>query len=129
MPSRYPDAVSDNSLITPTLSMRPVNIAFDQDIRPKLLNLPLDQRRRGEQATVEQWHALPPEPHRSHVELDVVHDAFVPRRLVHQGATFEHKTLHVEVRQHRERGGHSRPGHRNHASTGALEGLGAIRSL
>ena len=46
MPTVNPDTVRVSSDTIPTLSIRPVNIAFNQDIRPKLLDLRLDKGRR-----------------------------------------------------------------------------------
>src|SRR5262245_58279217 len=72
---RNPDGTDARPLTCPTVSMRPVNIAFDQHIRADLLNSPLDERRRRKRTSLEQRHSIPPEPHRGDVELDVVNDA------------------------------------------------------
>ena len=81
-------------------------------------------------ATLEQRHAAISKPHGRHVELDVVHDAFVPGRRVHASPAFEHQALHVEIRQHRQCGSDPRPRHRNQrapASCRASRPLGPER--
>src|SRR5262245_39093361 len=76
--TRNPDGTAARVPTWPTVSMRPVNIAFDQHIRTDLFDSPLDERRRCELTSLEQWYSILPEPHRGHVELDVVNNTSVP---------------------------------------------------
>ena len=86
---RRPDAQAESTPVrldaprpSPTASMRPVNITFDERYRARAAStfgsISEDD---ANSAAVEQRHALPgPEPIGRHVQLDVVDDAFVPGR-------------------------------------------------
>src|SRR6185503_6707769 len=99
MRTPYPAGTAAMSLTWPTVSMRPVNIAFDQHIRTELLHSPLDQRRRREFTSLEQRDSILPQPHRGNIELDVVNDSGVPSCGMHRRATFQEHAVNALDRQ------------------------------
>src|SRR4051812_17659960 len=79
----------------PTLSMRPVNIAFDQHVRSEHFHIAIDERRRGDVATRKHRYSSGPEPHGRYVHLEVVHDPRVPHRSLQRRPTFHQEALDV----------------------------------
>src|SRR5262249_30243943 len=93
--SRYPETICFNPLPCPTDSLRPVNITFDQHIGAERLDATFDQRHRREAASLQERNALGTDPHRRHVELDVVDEPFVPQRRVHVRPALDDQALHA----------------------------------
>ena len=76
--------------------MRPVNIPFDECIWPEQFDFRVNQRRQRHVAAAEQPDARWTERSRRDVQLDVIHDAFVPCRSMENRTAFEQQALDVE---------------------------------
>src|SRR5437667_4772727 len=101
--SRMPAVVGLTSATSPTLSTRPVNISFDQSIRPDRLGARIDQFQRGERPPLEQGHAAGSEHVRRNVEAHEIDEIFVPRGSVHRGAAFQQDRFYAAGPQPFER--------------------------
>src|SRR5258706_8537630 len=73
MRNRLPPLVGLHSTISPTVSMRPVNITLYQDIRTERLHATIDERGRPKSPSVQQREAGRSEHVRRHVEPDQIH--------------------------------------------------------
>src|SRR6185503_3960319 len=90
---RNPPAAGISSATVPTASMRPVNISLNECIWPEQFHLRINQPRQRPRPAAEQRHPFGPEHGRRHIELDVIHDIFVPRRRMNLCATLEQHAL------------------------------------
>src|SRR5262245_43809820 len=101
--SRMPALVPLTSATSPTASINPVNIAFDDHVRSPHRDLRIDQRRNRPRQPVEHGHPRRAEHVRRDEELDVVDEILFPCGPVDRRSAFQQDRLDIE--------GHEPPKH------------------
>ena len=79
-----------DSTISPADSIRPVNISFDQHIRPERFDSLTGQQGRRQSPSLEEPDARAAKHMRRDIEADEIDDPFVPCGGVQGGSAFDH---------------------------------------
>src|SRR5262245_49821994 len=102
--SDWPPVVDVRAVTSPVASMRPVNIALNQDVRPERHHAPSGERRRRKPAAVEKWHPAGTQHVRRHVEPHKIDHVFLPGSTLQRGAALQQQRADVAFPQALERG-------------------------